>query len=422
MRYLWIFAILFGFLLVSSPAFGYPASKFVADYGYELSEGQKIKVLVQVKGEPKSLEPAQRAKEIRYIQAAVLKFSIFAGATNVKSDTWNNEFTAIVTTSLAQVLEQRRDVIAVHVLEAQIQLPPKLQEMLDENDVAKLPIWIQKTINWHNQGKISEYELLNAINFLLNEKPLETVIDKIIKQHIPVDAESAEKARQIGAKGVVLASESFVMDRYNPTITITSSDIKGQDAIIFEGTGFRGLHIIDIIITNEFDFKVELKTKTGQNGVLNMPWILFFEPLDPGIYNVKFSDRVSSHDITIKVGDIEKEKEKTKLRLISIPSSRFNGGFTIVFSGNLFTDSGKIIRDAEILLVGDGPCPADGIIAKGQTDNRGKYRIMVETMIWDPSDNMIKIHAEYLGDEFYGPSSTQSEIIVVYPNKDTKRC
>ncbi len=43
-------------------------------------------------------------------------------------------------------------------------------------------------------------------------------------------------------------------------------------------------------------------------------------------------------------------------------------------------------------------------------------------MIWDPTDNMIKIHAEYLGDEFYAPSSTQDEVIVVYPNKDTKRC
>ncbi len=69
------------------------------------------------------------------------------------------------------MLEQRSDVIAVHVLEAPIQLPSKLQEMLDENDVANLPIWIQKTINWFNQGKISESELLNAINFLLNEKP-----------------------------------------------------------------------------------------------------------------------------------------------------------------------------------------------------------------------------------------------------------
>jgi len=256
---------------------------------------------------------------------------------------------------------------------------------------------------------------------ILLQRGWATVIDIIIKQHIPVDAESSEKARQIGAK-VVLASESFVMERNNPTITITSSDIKGNDAIIFEGTGFRGLHIIDIIITNEFGFKVELKTKTGQNGVLHMPWILFFEPLDPGIYNVKFSDRVSSHDITIKVGDIEKKKEKTKLRLIHIPTSRFNGGVPLVFSGNLFTDSGKIIRDAEILMVSDGPCPADGIIAKGQTDNRGKFRIMVETMVWDPSDNMVRIHAEYLGDEFYGPSSTQSEIIVVYPIKDTKRC
>ncbi len=51
-----------------------------------------------------------------------------------------------------------------------ILLPLKLQEILDENDIAKLPFWIQKTINWHIQGKISEFELLNAINFLLKEK------------------------------------------------------------------------------------------------------------------------------------------------------------------------------------------------------------------------------------------------------------
>ena len=117
MRCLWIFPILFGFLLISSPAFGYTASKFVADYGYELSDGQKIKVLVKVKGEPESEDPAKRAKEIRYLQSAVLKFCNFAGATNVKSDSWNNEFTAIVTTSLAQVLEERSDVISVQVIE-----------------------------------------------------------------------------------------------------------------------------------------------------------------------------------------------------------------------------------------------------------------------------------------------------------------
>ena len=182
MKYLVIFAIMFGLLLLSSPAFGYTASKFVSDYGQDLSEGPKIKVLVKVKGEPESENPAKRAKEIRYLQSAVLKFCNFAGATNVKSDSWNNEFTAVVTTSLALVLEERSDVILVQVIESssttqtkhpndkKILLPPKLQEIIDENDIAKLPFWIQKTINWHVQGKILESELLNAINFLLKEK------------------------------------------------------------------------------------------------------------------------------------------------------------------------------------------------------------------------------------------------------------
>jgi len=48
--------------------------------------------------------------------------------------------------------------------------------------------------------------------------------------------------------------------------------------------------------------------------------------------------------------------------------------------------------------------------------------ISTEAMIWDPSDNMIKIHAEYLGNEIYLPSSSQEEVIVVYPTKDTKSC
>jgi len=122
--------LLFGFLLVSSPAFGYTASKFVADYGDELSDGQKIKVLIKVKGEPESEDPAKRAKEIRYLQSAVLKFCNFAGATNVKSDTWNNEFTAIVTTSLAKVLEQRGDVISVQVIEISSQPEPPSRNMV----------------------------------------------------------------------------------------------------------------------------------------------------------------------------------------------------------------------------------------------------------------------------------------------------
>jgi len=187
MLYLSIFAILFGFLLISSPAFGYTASKFVSDYGEDLSIGQKIKVLVKVKGEPEIENPAKRAKEIRYLQSAVLKFCNFAGATNVKSDSWNNEFTAIVTKSLAKVLDERSDVISVQVIKAPIQLPQKLQELFDENYIAKLPFWFQKTINWYNQEKISEAELINAIKYLEAKSSFVENTDKCYGQKFPID-------------------------------------------------------------------------------------------------------------------------------------------------------------------------------------------------------------------------------------------
>jgi hypothetical protein len=103
--------------VVLNPAFGYTASKFSSDYGDDLSTGQKITVLVKVLGKPESENPQKRAKEIRHLQSAVLKFCSFAGATNVRSDTWNNEFTATVTTSLAKVLEKRSDVISITKLE-----------------------------------------------------------------------------------------------------------------------------------------------------------------------------------------------------------------------------------------------------------------------------------------------------------------
>ena len=284
MKHLWIFAILFGFLLTTSPALGYTSSKFVSEYGGDLSEGQKIKVLVKVKGIPESEDPTKRAKEIRYLQSAVLKFCNFAGAINVKSHTWDNEFTAMVTVSLAQVLEQRNDVISVHVIEAPILLPPKLQELF-EHDIEKLPFWIQTTINWHNEGKISEVELINAIKYLL------------IKSSNP---------------------------------------------------------------------------------------------------------------------------EKTILKLHDMGTVSHNGGQPIVFSGRLDTTSGEAVSDAEILIKSDGGCPDDGIIANGTTDKNGRYWILTLTKIWDPSDNLIKIHAEFLGDEQFYPSKSQIEVVVVYPSHAEK--
>lgn len=50
-----------------------------------------------------------------------------------------------------------------------ILLSSSLQGLVDQNDIKNLPSWFQKTIEWHKQGMISEFELINAINYLNGE-------------------------------------------------------------------------------------------------------------------------------------------------------------------------------------------------------------------------------------------------------------
>ena len=105
-------------MITTNLAYGYPASEFVFKYGTQFEEGEKVRVLVIVKGEPETNDPAKKAKEIRYFQSGVLKFIHFAGATNVISDTQKNQFTATMTTSLAEKVAVRYDVITVTVLDS----------------------------------------------------------------------------------------------------------------------------------------------------------------------------------------------------------------------------------------------------------------------------------------------------------------
>ena len=121
MKHLIIFTIICGFSLLFNPAFGTTASEFVAKYQNQFSEGEKVKVLVKVKGEPTYDDPLKRAKEIRYYQSGVLKFIHFAGAINVISDTQDNQFTAIMTRTLAEKIATRSDVISVTILDGIIQ-------------------------------------------------------------------------------------------------------------------------------------------------------------------------------------------------------------------------------------------------------------------------------------------------------------
>ena len=117
MKY-WIIVIFVIIIFTSNLAYGkYSYSKFVARYPADLTSGEEVEVLVKVKGEVSAEEEHSRAREIRFHQSPVLKFIHFAGAKQVKSDTMENQFTATMTTSLAQVVANRKDVVSVTVLD-----------------------------------------------------------------------------------------------------------------------------------------------------------------------------------------------------------------------------------------------------------------------------------------------------------------
>ena len=75
------------------------------------------------------------------------------------------------------------------------------------------------------------------------------------------------------------------------------------------------------------------------------------------------------------------EGQKTNIKLHQFYDHRFNGGQPIVFVGNLFSESGHRIPNAQILIKNDAPCPVDGVIAKGFTDKNGRFWINTIAMV-----------------------------------------
>ena len=110
-----------------------------------------------------------------------------------------------------------------------------------------------------------------------------------------------------------------------------------------------------------------------------------------------------------------KRTQETTLRLFQWTHTSVDAGYAIVFVGNLKTISGEPIPKSEIRIKIDATCPSDGIIAKGLTDKHGRYYIITQAIIWDEKDNMIKAHAEFLGNEKFSSSISRDQIIVIYP-------
>jgi len=108
--------------------------------------------------------------------------------------------------------------------------------------------------------------------------------------------------------------------------------------------------------------------------------------------------------------------EHTRLTLSTPRSHLYNGGDPIVFAGTLWGSFSGRIPNAEIIIKNDGPCPEDHIIAKGITDQKGKYKIYESAKVWDASDNQIIVHAEFAGNEKFFPSISKTRNVIVYPS------
>ena len=174
MRFLLVFSIGLFFIFVTGIAYALPTSEFVARYQETLSKGEIITIHVKMKAEPQSQDPLERAREIRQLQGGIVKFSIKAGATNVKSDIWNNEFTADVTTSLAQHLAQRGDVLSMDIILTDFtKLTPRVQGILSNIETSALPSWIKIVLHWSSEKTISEDEIINNIQYLIKKGVIE---------------------------------------------------------------------------------------------------------------------------------------------------------------------------------------------------------------------------------------------------------
>ena len=160
-------------------ASGFTVSEFVYKYQDQFSVGQEIDVLVKVKGVSSTEDPAKRAREIRYFQSGVLKFVHFAGAKNVKSDTWYNEFTGTMTASLAEHIATRYDVISVTILGTNEQIGPKpcskiepdtnlfVCDLYSKISESNIPEWVKNNVMWWSAGRISDNDFVSGIQYLI---------------------------------------------------------------------------------------------------------------------------------------------------------------------------------------------------------------------------------------------------------------
>lgn len=99
-------------------------------------------------------------------------------------------------------------------------------------------------------------------------------------------------------------SSSMMTEKKNvadgPKLNIAAEIIDGRKYLVFRGYGWNMLHNVEITITSGDQKITSIRSKTNDNGMLYMPWLLP-DSLPPTLYAIHATDGVNQNDSIISI-------------------------------------------------------------------------------------------------------------------------
>lgn len=96
----------------------------------------------------------------------------------------------------------------------------------------------------------------------------------------------------------VITDKKDVAD--GPKLSTAIEIIDSGKYLVFHGYGWHGLHNVEITITNADEKITSIRSKTNENGVLYMPWLLP-DGLSSGLYTIYATDGIHQNESTIPI-------------------------------------------------------------------------------------------------------------------------
>jgi len=288
------------------------------------------------------------------------------------------------------------------------------------------PSWIQTLFEWNKQGIISDLEYQNSIKYLV---AIGIITENNVPEQIQSPSALAEKNAQLKKHQTKLSLaqqtnlyvsqmrsyESQYSDEFSGVVCIKQNNI----------VTLSGDYTNDGVYYDVVFFKLLLFDGFGNVVSTGLSKIVDVAGKDYRHFSVSTPYLGEIYNCLIMVDskfpqDAEADHQKTILKLHDITHPTFNGGQPIVFVGKLTDEFNNPIAKAQILIKNEGPCPENHIIGNGETDKKGRFWILTIAKIWDESDNIISVHAEFAGNENYYSSSSYTQPLVVYPSHGEK--